>query len=103
MAVPDGTEGSWTRRSLSRGQPLVASGFNPGRGGGSGKRSPALPCDRLPRMMTRRRNFLPFAGFLVCGIAFMSYPTFFARFPATRDVPWVSWLLFVLGFALVGM
>lgn len=53
--------------------------------------------------MTRRRNFLPLAGFLICGIAFMSYPTFFARFPATRDVPWASWLLFVLGFALLGM
>jgi hypothetical protein len=52
--------------------------------------------------MTRRRNFLPLAGFLVCGIAFLSYPLFFARFPVTRDVPWASWLLFVLGFALLG-
>jgi hypothetical protein len=52
--------------------------------------------------MTRRRNFLPFAGFLVCGIAFLSFPLLFARFPVTRDVPWASWLLFVLGFALVG-
>jgi hypothetical protein len=52
--------------------------------------------------MTRRRNFLPLAGFLICGIAFLSYPTFFARFPATRDVPWASWLLFALGFALLG-
>ncbi len=53
--------------------------------------------------MTRRRNFLPLAGFLICGIAFVSYPLFFARFPVTRDVPWASWLLFVLGFALLGM
>ena len=53
-------------------------------------------------MTTRRRNFLPLAGFLLCGIAFLSYPTFFARFPVTRDVPWVSWLLFALGLALVG-
>lgn len=53
-------------------------------------------------MMTRRRNFLPLAGFLLCGIAFLSYPTFFARFPVTRDVPWASWLLFALGLALVG-
>ena len=52
--------------------------------------------------MTRRRNFLPLAGFLICGIAFVSYPAFFARFPATRDVPWASWLLFVLGFVLLG-
>ena len=53
--------------------------------------------------MTRRRNFLPFAGFLICGIAFMSYPTFFARFPATRDVPWVSWLLFAAGLAVLAV
>ncbi len=53
--------------------------------------------------MTRRRNFLPFAGFLICGIAFLSYPLFFSRFPATRDVPWASWLLFVLGLALAGL
>jgi hypothetical protein len=52
--------------------------------------------------MTRRRNFLPLAGLLICGIAFLSYPLFFARFPATRDVPWASWLLFVAGLALVG-
>jgi len=52
--------------------------------------------------MTRSRNFLPLAGFLVCVIAFLSYPFFFARFPVTRDVPWASWLLFALGLALVG-
>lgn len=53
--------------------------------------------------MTHRRNFLPLAGFLTCGIAFISYPAFFARFPATRDVPWASWLLFGLGFVLLGL
>ena len=53
-------------------------------------------------MTTRRRNFLPLAGLLLCGIAFLSYPLFFARFPVTRDVPWASWLLFALGLALVG-
>ena len=51
--------------------------------------------------MPRRRNFLPLAGFLVCVIAFLSYPTFFARFPATRDVAWASWLLFALGLGLL--
>lgn len=50
----------------------------------------------------RQRNFLPLAGFLVCAIALVSYPLFFARFPATRDVPWVNWLLFALGLGLVG-
>ena len=50
----------------------------------------------------RQRNFLPLAGFLLCGIAFISYPLFFAGFPATRDIPWVNWLLFALGLGLVG-
>ena len=52
--------------------------------------------------MPRRRNFLPLAGFLLCGIAFISYPMVFAQFPATRDIPWVNWLLFALGLGLVG-
>jgi hypothetical protein len=50
--------------------------------------------------MTRARNFLPLAGFVVCAIAFVSYPLFFVRFPMTRDVPWANWLLFALGLAL---
>jgi multisubunit Na+/H+ antiporter MnhB subunit len=52
--------------------------------------------------MTRSRNFLPLAGFAVCAIAFVSYFLVFARFPATRDVPWASWLLFALGLGMVG-
>jgi hypothetical protein len=51
--------------------------------------------------MPRPRNFLPLAGFLVCLIAFFSYFFVFYRFPATRDVPWVNWLLFAAGLALV--
>lgn len=51
----------------------------------------------------RSRNFLPWIGFLVCVVAFLSYPLFFARFPVTRDVPWVSWLLFAAGLALVSV
>src|SRR6185295_4921429 len=51
--------------------------------------------------MPRRRNFLPLAGLLVCVIAFLSYPFFFARFPVTRDVAWANWLLFALGLGLV--
>ena len=50
--------------------------------------------------MAHRRNFLPLAGFLVCVVAFLSYPLFFARFPLTRDVAWASWLLFALGLAI---
>jgi hypothetical protein len=53
--------------------------------------------------MTRSRNFLPLAGFVVCAIALLSYPLFFAQFPATRDVPWVSWLLFAAGLGLAVM
>jgi hypothetical protein len=51
----------------------------------------------------RQRNFLPLAGFLLCGIAFISYPLFFAQFPGTRDVPWANWLLFALGLGMVGV
>jgi len=52
--------------------------------------------------MTRSRNFLPLAGFLVCVVAFLSYFLFFAQFPMTRDVPWASWLLFAAGLGLLG-
>lgn len=52
--------------------------------------------------MTRPRNFLPLAGFLVCVVAFVSYFLVFLRFPLTRDVPWANWLLFAAGLALVG-
>jgi AhpC/TSA family len=51
--------------------------------------------------MTRQRNLLPLAGFLLCILSFVSYILFFSRFPMTRDVPWVSWLLFAAGLALV--
>lgn len=51
--------------------------------------------------MTRSRNLLPLAGFAVCAVALVSYPLFFARFPATRDVPWVNWLLLAAGLALL--
>lgn len=53
--------------------------------------------------MERKRNFLPLAGFLVCLAAFLSYFLFFYQFPATRDVPWVNWLLFALGLVLVAV
>ena len=40
-------------------------------------------------------------GFAVVLIAAMSYIPFFARFPATRDIPWANYLLFVTGGALL--
>jgi hypothetical protein len=53
--------------------------------------------------MTRQRNFLPLAGFLVCVIAFVSYFAVFMNFPLTRDVPWANWLLFAAGLALLAV
>lgn len=34
-------------------------------------------------------------------VAFFSYPFFFYRFPVTRDVPWVSFLLFAIAIVLL--
>ncbi len=52
--------------------------------------------------MARQRNFLPLAGFLLCLVAFLSYFLILFQYPATRDVPWLSWLVFALGLALAG-
>ena len=41
------------------------------------------------------------AGLALSVVAFLSYPTFFVRFPSTRDVPWANLLLFALALALV--
>jgi hypothetical protein len=46
----------------------------------------------------RRWNWHLWVGFLLCLVGFASFP-FFARFPATRDVPWVNFLLFAIGGA----
>lgn len=51
----------------------------------------------------RRWNWLPLAGFLVSVAAFLSYFFFFARFPLTRDFPWLNLLFFVVGFALLAL
>ncbi|MEQ1472975.1 MAG: hypothetical protein ABLQ96_04095 [Candidatus Acidiferrum sp.] len=39
-------------------------------------------------------NWRLWAGFVVAIAAFVSYMTFFLKFPITRNVPWVNWLLF---------
>jgi hypothetical protein len=49
----------------------------------------------------RRPNWSVWAGFLVSGLAFVSYFLFFAQFPATRDFPWVNFLLFAAAALLL--
>lgn len=53
--------------------------------------------------MTRRWNISIWAGFAIAVIALASYVPFFALFPATRDVPWVNFLLFLVGGWLLGL
>ena len=49
----------------------------------------------------RRRNWHIWSGFLVCLVGSGSYFLVFARFPVTRDVPWVNFLLFGTGVAFL--
>ncbi|HVW87405.1 MAG TPA: hypothetical protein VHB50_22115, partial [Bryobacteraceae bacterium] len=51
--------------------------------------------------MKRRRNFFNWAGFAIVLIALVSYVPFFAVFPATRDIPWANYLLFLAGGVLL--
>jgi hypothetical protein len=52
-------------------------------------------------MNERRRNWYLWAGFLLCLLGIASYPFVFAKFPITRDVPWVNFLLFGTGVAFL--
>ncbi len=45
--------------------------------------------------MKRSWNWFVWAGFGLTLVAILSYFLFFYRFPATRDIPWVTYLLFV--------
>ena len=49
----------------------------------------------------RARNWPLWLGLLLSAAAFVSYFLFFARFPITRDVPWVNALLFIAAGALL--
>jgi hypothetical protein len=52
--------------------------------------------------LRRSRNVLNWAGFAIVFVALVSYIPFFALFPATRDIPWANYLLFLIGgFLLV--
>ena len=55
------------------------------------------------RGLKRRRNIPGWLGFAVVLIALVSYIPFFALFPATRDIPWATYLLFLIGGALIGV
>jgi hypothetical protein len=51
--------------------------------------------------MKRHWNLLNWAGFAIVLIAVVSYIPFFALFPATRDIPWANYLLFLAGGTLL--
>ena len=52
--------------------------------------------------MKRSWNWRIWSGFAVTLLAAFSYVPLFARFPATRDIPWVNLLLFVVaGWLLI--
>ena len=51
--------------------------------------------------MKRRRNVLTWTGVAIVLVALVSYVPFFALFPATRDIPWANYLLFLIGGALL--
>jgi len=58
---------------------------------------------RKVRRMNRRRNILNWVGFAIVLVALVSYIPFFALFPATRDIPWANYLLFLIGGALLAI
>jgi drug/metabolite transporter (DMT)-like permease len=51
--------------------------------------------------MKRSWNPRIWIGFVLSLAAMVSYPTVFARYPVTRDFPWVTLLLIALGIFLV--
>ena len=51
--------------------------------------------------MKRSWNPRIWGGFVLCLAALVSYPTFFVRFPITRDFPWVNLLLIVAALFLL--
>ena len=51
--------------------------------------------------MNRRFNWPLWTGFLLSIAAFLSYFLLFDRWPVTRDVPWVNFILFAIAVALL--
>jgi hypothetical protein len=53
-----------------------------------------------PEAAARRRNHALWLGPLAAAAGFLSYYTFFVRFPTLRDFPWVNLPLVLVGLAL---
>ena len=51
--------------------------------------------------MKRPFNWRLWGGLALAVLAIVSYFAFFSRFPVTRDVPWVPFLLFVVAAVLL--
>ncbi|HEX9160192.1 MAG TPA: hypothetical protein VF980_00685 [Thermoanaerobaculia bacterium] len=49
----------------------------------------------------RRLNWPLWTGLALSVVAFISYFTFFVRFPVTRDVPWANFVLFAIAILLL--
>jgi len=52
-------------------------------------------------MSDRSLNWPLWTGLALSVVALFSYALFFYRFPITRDVPWLSYLLFAIAFVLL--
>jgi hypothetical protein len=53
--------------------------------------------------MKRRSNILLWAGFVLVLLAVGTYLPIFAVYAATRDIPWVNYLLFAAGGVLLAL
>ena len=54
-------------------------------------------------MNERRWNWPLWVGFLLSVFTFFSYFALFAKYPVTRDVPWVNFSLFAIAVSLLGI
>ena len=52
-------------------------------------------------MNERRFNWPLWSGLVLAVLAVASYPLFFYRFPVTRDVPWVTYVLLVVALGMI--
>ncbi|HLZ92697.1 MAG TPA: hypothetical protein VKQ28_13360 [Candidatus Acidoferrum sp.] len=66
-----------------------------------------LPSNTSPAAVNvkPRANIALWLGFFLSVFAFLSYIPIFVRYPSTRDMPWVNFLLFAVGlvFLFVGL